>query len=155
MGWGRLVCARHPGGKAPTGSCGRRMRGQGESGPVGLELEFEPRTAVNSHVLGHVAGEVSSVCAGGSHPESVQGPAYLLLLSEPQFPHFNKTKTKANVPVLRILGFLEGKQLVQGGVSSFLGFAVPPQGPEAPGNLLERSHSSQVDGRLPSLHPSR
>lgn len=92
------------------------------------------------------------MCAGGSHPESVQGPAYLLLLSEPQFPHLNK---KANVPLLRILGFLEGKQLVQGGVSSFPGFAVPPQGPEAPGNVPERSHSSQVDGRLPSLHPSR
>lgn len=95
------------------------------------------------------------MCARGSHPESVQDPAYLLLLSEPQFPHLNKTKTKANVPVLRILGFLEGKQLVQGGVSSFPGFAVPPQGPEAPGNVLEWSHSSQVDRRLPSLHPSR
>lgn len=40
----------------PAGGYGRRMarkRGKGESGPVGVELEFEPRTAVKPHVLCH------------------------------------------------------------------------------------------------------
>ena len=41
-----------------------------------------------------------------------------LLLSEPQFPRLNKAGTKASILGPRVLGFLEGKQLAQGGVSS-------------------------------------
>ena len=42
-------------------------------------------------------------------------------------------------------GFLEGKQLVQGGMSPFRGFAALPQGPEAPRDVLERSPRSRAD----------
>lgn len=93
--------------------------GQGNLGLWGMELKFEPMTALQPVPCSASSPEGQQVCWSQPPRAGPRSPLHRLLLSEPQFPHLSRAKANTNVSVPRTRGLLDGRHR--------------PEAPEAPG----------------------
>lgn len=107
MGWATLLTQEARYLPEGVGERGGGVEGRGSLGLGGTELEFEPGTAVKPHLLCCHELRRSMVCVPSLSPRAGPRSGSTHGFSQPHFPRLDKTKTKTNVSVHRILGLLE------------------------------------------------